>query len=204
MATAKKYDQCEDDFLVRRSVDGDASAKSELVSRFLPRIWRIVYLNCGATGDVEDLVQTAMLTALESLHAYRGPDRFRFWLDRLTINIVRTHFRRNRLKRLFVATIAPEEIDAVCHHNEERQAEMQQMFRRLARHLSNIKEKNRVALILSLIHGYQAKEIAGITGCSIEAAWKRTKRGYDELMARLARDPELDESLREFFEGADR
>ena len=66
-------------------------------------------------------------------------------------------------------------------------------------HLSRIGAKNRMALVLSMVHGYQAKEIAEIVNCSTEAAWKRTKRGYDELMTRIARDTELDRNLKELF-----
>jgi RNA polymerase sigma-70 factor (ECF subfamily) len=200
LATAKKYAQFDDDLLVKRSLDGDGSARSELVARFLPRIWRIAYLNAGATEDVEDLVQTAMLTALESLSSYRGPDRFKYWLDRVTINVIRSHFRKNKLRRLFSSTVEPDKLEAASHHNEERQVAVQRLFGRLAMHLSKIKEKNRVALVLSVIHGYQAREIADITGCSVEAAWKRTKRGYDDLLSRLKKDSRLDESLRELVD----
>jgi RNA polymerase sigma factor (sigma-70 family) len=199
LATAVKYGQLDDDLLVCQSLEGDEKAKSELVGRFLPRVWRIVYLNAGAHSDVEDLVQTAMMTALENLSSYRGPDKFKFWLDRLTINVVRSHFRKSKLRKIFFSEIDPEQAISPNHHGDARRLETQQLFRKLTVHLSRIGAKNRMALVLSMVHGYQAKEIAEIVNCSTEAAWKRTKRGYDELMTRIARDTELDRNLKELF-----
>ena len=199
LATAKKYDEFDDDCLVRWAIQGDNGAQSELVSRFMPRVWRIVYLNAGAESDVEDLVQTAMMTTLENLSSYRGPSKFKFWLDRLTINVIRTHFRKNKIRRLFFSQVDPDEAVVPNPHNDYRQLEAQQLFQKLSGHLSKIATKNRMALVLSMIHGYQAKEIAEIVDCSTEAAWKRTKRGYDELMSRISRDVELDQSLKELF-----
>ena len=149
--------------------------------------------------DVEDLVQTAMMTALENLSSYRGPDKFKFWLDRLTINVVRSYFRKSKLRKIFFSEIDPEQAISPNHHGDARRLETQQLFRKLTVHLSRIGAKNRMALVLSMVHGYQAKEIAEIVNCSTEAAWKRTKRGYDELMTRIARDTELDRNLKELF-----
>ena len=199
LATARKYDKCDDDDLVRRSIDGDETAKSALVSRYLPRMWRIAYLNCGASADVEDLVQTAMMTALENLPAYRGPNRFKYWLDRLTVNVIRSHFRKTKLRRLFSQGVDVDQTSVDHPLGELRRLEAQELFQRLGKHVARIGEKNRMALVLSVMHGYRASEIAEMTGCSIEAAWKRTRRGYDELMNRVSRDVELDRSLRELF-----
>lgn len=191
-----QYELMSDDLLAVSSAGGDPAARQEWVSRFMPRVWRIVYLNCSTREDVEDLSQTAMITALENLGAYRGPGKFRAWLDRLTLNVVRTHYRKNRLRRLLFTPLeaAPE---AACRHNTARQVETMQLFERLSAHLAKIKPAKREALVLSMIFGYGAKDIAEITGCSVEAAWKRVRRGYQDLMLRVGRDPEFRESIRE-------
>ncbi len=199
LETAKKYDQFDDDCLVRWSIQGDERAKSELVRRYMPRVWHIAYLNVGVETEVEDLVQTAMMTALENLASYRGPAKFKFWLDRLTINVIRNYFRKYKLRRLFFSQVDPDETMTPHHFNNARQIEAGQLFRKLIVHLARIPTKNRLALVLSMVHGYQAKEIAEIVNCSTEAAWKRTKRGYDDLMARITRDADLDQSLKELF-----
>jgi RNA polymerase sigma-70 factor, ECF subfamily len=188
-----------DDDLVKRSASGDAAARDELVSLCLPRVYRTVYLTCGAAGDAEDLVQTAILQALEKLGDYRGPDRFCAWLDRLTVNVVRQHFRRFSLRFLTPASDVLENAPDLGTALPDRRVEVRRTFARLAIHLSKIKPKNREALVLSLLHGYTAQEIAEICGCTAEAAWKRCRRGYRDLDARLGRDPGLEGTMRELM-----
>ena len=187
-----------DDRLARMAAGGDRKARDEWVSRFMPRIWRIVSMNCSIPSEAEDLVQTAAITALESLGTYQGPDKFRAWLDRLTINVIRTHFRKNRLRRLFFSPLeaVPE---PPSRHNTALQVENQQLMDRLSTHLTKIPLQNREALILSMMMGYGAKEIAEITGCSVEAAWKRSRRGYQDLISRVERDPDFKASIGELL-----
>ena len=196
MTAVLRNDLTSDDRLVALAATGDKSAQAEWVSRFMPRVWRVVYLNCSVASEVEDLVQTAMITALENLSAYQGPGKFRAWLDRLTLNVIRTHFRKNRLKRLFFTPLesVPE---FPSPYNTALQIENQQLLTRLSSHLSKMNQKNKEALVLSMMFGYGAKEIAEIAGCSVEAAWKRTRRGYDELMNRVRRDADFERSVRE-------
>ena len=200
MTAVRQNDLISDDKLVALSAAGDKAAQNEWVNRFMPRVWRMVYLNCSEPAEVEDLVQISMITALENLGAYQGPGKFRAWLDRLTLNVIRTHFRKNRFKRIFFTPLesAPE---PPSRHNTAEQVENQQLLNRLSGHLRKINLKNREAVVLSMMLGYGAKEIAEITGCSVEAAWKRTRRGYDELMSRVRRDSAFEERLRELLHG---
>ncbi len=186
-----------DDQLVHMAASGDLEAQNEWVSRFMPRVWRFVCLNCSNRSDVDDLVQTAMISALENLHTYQGPKKFCAWLDRLTINVIRTYFRKTRFKRLFFLPLeaTPEFPD---YHNTSEQIENRQLLLTLSLHLSKISPKNKEALVLSMLMGYGAKEIAEICGCSVEAAWKRTRRGYQELMTRVGGDLAFKENLLEF------
>jgi RNA polymerase sigma factor (sigma-70 family) len=193
-----RHELLSDDVLAVQSASGDPAAQAEWVSRFMPRIWRVVYLNCSQPSDVEDLVQTAMITALENLGAYQGPGKLRAWVDRLTLNVIRTHYRKNRFRRLFLSPLESD-WEYPSRHNTAQQVENQQLLEHLSAHLAKINSKNREALVLSMLLGYGAKDIAEIVGCSVEAAWKRTRRGYEELMARVKRDPNFEESIRELL-----
>ncbi len=199
MLKARSEDVVNDD-LVALSVAGDKQAEDKLISACLPRVWRTVYLACGASQDVEDLVQSALIHAMEKLSSYRGPDKFFAWLDRLTINLVRQHFRRRKLWLIVPSSNTIEETPSLDFGMLDRRVEMRQLLRRLARHMSKIRQKNRMALILLVIQGYTAEEMADVLGCSEEAAWKRGQRGYKELMERLKRDPDYGNSARELLQ----
>lgn len=187
------------DETIARCVAGDPKARAELISASLPRIWRTVCLTCGGSSEVEDLVQTAMMRALDKLDSYHGPGRFFAWLDRVTVNEIRKYFGKWSLRLQFPATDMLEGLAAQSNTAPDRRLEGQQLFRRLGVHLLRIRSKNRVALALSLVDGYTAVEIAEIVGCSVEAAQKRVRRGQLELLARLAKDPQFEKELEEWL-----
>ena len=178
-----------EDDLVTRSIAGDRRSREELASACLPFVWRAVTLHCGGGQEVEDLVQAAMAQAFADLPRFRAEGAFASWLHRVTLNVVRQHFRRKAWRALLPVG---DDLDALEDRRatapEERIAG-ERLLRLLAHHLAGIKEKNRTACVLSITGGYSASEIALIVGCSAESAKKRLQRGREELLARVAKDP---------------
>jgi RNA polymerase sigma-70 factor, ECF subfamily len=186
-----------DEALVASSAAGDRAAREKLASACLPRVWRMVYLSCRGGPEVEDLVQTAMAQAFVDLPRFRGTGSFAAWLDRVTINVVRQHYRRRYLRALLPSSdtleLFPEEREPAA----DARAESRRLGLRLAHHLGFIKPKHREAIVLSLVQGCSVSEIAMIVGCNIETAKKRLLRGRQELAARLRRDPFCREMIEE-------
>jgi len=79
----------------------------------------------------------------------------------------------------------------------DQEVERYRLLQRLGGHLSKIKEKRRMPLVLSLLHGYTVPEIAAILDVSFDAAKKRLLRGRRDLLGRLKRDPYCREMLKE-------
>ncbi len=183
--------------LIARSVAGEKRAREELATACLPRVWRTVYLSVSNESDVEDLVQNAMIQAFRDLPQFRGTGSFNTWLDRVTVNVVRQHFRRRYVRALIPSSDEMERVPAKSSCSPDRQSEGHRFLKRLARHLSGIRPKNRMAVILSIVHGYTASEIALTVGCKAETAKKRLLRGRKELVARVQRDPYCRQLLKE-------
>jgi RNA polymerase sigma-70 factor (ECF subfamily) len=167
------------------------NALEELVNRCLPRIRKIVGLSCGGGADGDDLVQQAIITVVEKLDNYHGPERFTAWLDRLTINIVRMHFRKNALRVKRIKALDVSSVDICDLKTPECHELNRQLYLKIGLHISKLKQKYRTAVVLSMMHGYSAREIAGLSGCSEDAAWKRIQRGFKSLRKRIENDAEL-------------
>jgi len=188
MPRSKTTQILSDDELIVRAKQGDKAARDELVSVYLPHVWRTVYLTNGGGPDTDDFVQIAMIKALEKLPSYRGPGKFKNWLEMIAVNTVRQHYRWFRIRQKKLPYDPVEEL--VQKENAiEEELDRKKCFERLARHLGKIRKERRIALVLSVLQGRTAKEIAELMGCNEEAAWKRTRRGYKELIERLDRDP---------------
>jgi len=187
------------DDLVRRSVDGDRAAQDELAAACLTQVWRTVYLCSGGGPDVEDLVQTAVVRALTKLPSYRPEGKFPAWLDRVTINVVRQHYRRRKLWLGIVDTLRRTPAPRPDSEATDRRAESRRVLARLAAHMAALRPKYRHAVALSIVRDYSVRDIAEACDCSVEAAKKRLARGRRDLIARLRRDPYCDQIAKELL-----
>jgi len=68
-----------DAVLVQQSLDGDKAAFSLLVTRYLPRVRRLLLATVRHADEVDDLLQEIFLQAYLSLDRLRDPSKFRAW-----------------------------------------------------------------------------------------------------------------------------
>jgi RNA polymerase sigma-70 factor (ECF subfamily) len=186
-----------DSDLLERCRAGDRPAREELARACLPRVRRTVLLATGGGPDTDDLVQSTMVRVFAGLDGFRGEAKFSTWLDRVTINAVREHFRRRTLVFLFPSGESRDALPAPASQEPDRRLEGQRLLERLSVHLAAIRPKKRMALILSTAYGYSVSEVAELTDCTTETAKKRLQHGRRELIARLQQDPRLASQLKE-------
>ncbi|MCP4604943.1 MAG: RNA polymerase sigma factor [Proteobacteria bacterium] len=184
--------------LLARCLSGDRSAREDLARACLPRVRRtVMFMASGRNQDVDDLVQTAMARVFAGLHSFRGNSGFQTWLDRVTINSIRQYYRGRPIDALLFLSDKIAGVSAPNIHNPERKLEGQRLLERLTQHLSTIRPKKRIALVLSIAYGYTCQEAAELMDCSLETAKKRLQHGRRELLSRLHKDRYLSQALKE-------
>jgi RNA polymerase sigma-70 factor, ECF subfamily len=186
-----------DTAIIEKSMAGDRAARDQLAEACLPRVWRTVYLSTSGTPDVEDLVQNAMIQAFNDLPQLREVGSFFPWLDRVTVNVVRQHFRRRYLRALIPSSDTLDLNPSTNNIAPDQRMEDSRLLERLAHHLSGLRPKNRMAVTLSLVQGYTVSEIALIVNCNVETAKKRLLRGRQNLVSRIQKDPYCRQILKE-------
>lgn len=82
--------------VVERAQRNEEEAVSVLVSRFQDLAIGFAYLKLGNRDDAEDVVQTAWLKALRSLHCFRGEGKFSTWLCSIVLNECRQLYKHRR------------------------------------------------------------------------------------------------------------
>ncbi len=183
--------------LVVKAIEGDRSARDDLARRCLPRVRRTVILSFGYSPDVDDLVQTAMTRIFANLESYQNMSRFWGWVDRITINVIRDHFRQ---KRWTVFTSFNEEDarhQAPRDSWPDRESDQQRILTQLAGHFERIKPRFRLPLVLFVLQGYTVPEIATMLDENIHTTKKRVLRGRRKLIKQLRHDPVCREAMRE-------
>ncbi len=186
-----------DSDLLTQCLAGDRSAREDLARACLPRVRRTVIMMSGKGQDTDDLIQTAMARVFAGLESFRGKAGFLAWLDKVTINSIRQFYRRRPLDALLSLSDKTDGTSASEIHNPERRLEGQRLLEQLSVHLSAIRPKKRIALVLSIAYGYTTKEAAELMDCSQETAKKRLQHGRRELLSRLRKDKYLCRVLKE-------
>lgn len=78
---------------------GDASALSDLLESYQPRIWSICWRTLGNVEDASDLTQDVMIKVIQGLPGFDGRSKLSTWIIRISINCCLSHLRKQKLRR---------------------------------------------------------------------------------------------------------
>ena len=98
----------EDQALVARAQSGDAAAFDDLVVKYSPRLYGLVYNMTSNHEDTNDLLQDVFSKAYKSIGGFRGKSSFYTWIHSIAVNMtlnflkkrVRDHFLIDQLVEL--------------------------------------------------------------------------------------------------------
>ena len=136
----------------------------------------LLALCCGKKGDADDLAQASLVKAYLSSAGYQEKGRFRSWLFKIAYNTFLNHKASCR-----TMDTLDEARTLISSQSAESSFEHQSLY--LA--LRTLPPKERSAITLYYLNGYEIKEIATITDTSEDAVKKQLSRGRDKLKARL-------------------
>ncbi|MBR6848141.1 MAG: RNA polymerase sigma factor [Bacteroidales bacterium] len=136
----------------------------------------LLYLCCGNEEEANDIAQDALVKAYLSSAGYQEKGKFRSWLFKIAHNTFLNHKASCRTTesideaRTLVSSTAA---DASFEHQDLYLA------------LRTLPPKERSAITLFYLNGYNIKEIAAITEASEDAVKKQLSRGRDQLKEKL-------------------
>ena len=136
----------------------------------------LLALCCGNKNEADDLAQDSLVKAYLSSAGYQERGCFCSWLFKIAHNTFLNHKASVRTTetldeaRMLISPNAPD--DSFEHQN-------------LYLALRTLPSKERSAITLYYLNGYDIKEIAAITDTSEDAVKKQLSRGRDKLKARL-------------------
>ena len=136
----------------------------------------LLALCCGKKDDADDMAQDALVKAYLSCAGYQDKGKFRSWLYKIAYNTFLNHKASQRT----MESIDEARMLASCTSAD---AEFQHQDLYLA--LSTLPPKERSAITLFYLNGYNIKEIAAITDTSEDAIKKQLSRGRDRLREQL-------------------
>jgi RNA polymerase sigma-70 factor (ECF subfamily) len=168
---------------IRRVLDGDAAAYSELVRRYQSRLFAIVYAMTGNREDAEDLTQEAFARAFWKLNTFQHRSSFATWLSHIAMNLTRSHRRKHRHEKSqpkMPFDLAMEEAVARGPQVDQRSIEQEQS-EKLRQAILRLDEERRSILILRDVDGMDYESIAETLDVPIGTVRSRLHRARLEL-----------------------
>lgn len=170
--------------LVRRVLDGDGPAFTELVDRHAAVCLRFATRMLGSVEDAEDVTQETLYRAHRSLARYDQSTTFRTWLMAILVNRCRSamlyRFRREERVRIDPDRVAMASVDAGVEDMELREM--------IERALTTLDADQREAFLLKHVEQLSYDEMAEVTGVGVSALKMRVKRACDRLRDELEAD----------------
>ena len=160
--------------LIERVRAGDEEAFGELYRMFAPMVNGVVLARI-ARDEVQDIVQEVFLAAYKNLHSLKDDNLFGAWLIKIARNQSAEWYRRRK---------PTNELDETVSSAESRRGEAAEVLRAI-RSLSDAYSET---LVMRLVEGMTAKEIAERTGLKPESVRVNLHRGMEMLRERLGID----------------
>lgn len=136
----------------------------------------LLALCCGKKDDADDLAQEALVKAYLSSAVYQDKGRFRSWLFKIAYNTFLNHrasIRNTESIDEARTLVSGSASDSMFEHQDLYLA------------LRTLPPKERSAITLFYLNGYNVKEIAKITDTSEDAVKKQLSRGRDKMKEQL-------------------
>jgi RNA polymerase sigma-70 factor (ECF subfamily) len=177
--------------LVERAKAGDFSAFEQLLAPHEPRLYALARHLVGP-GEAADVLQTALVSALESLASFRGESAFGTWLTRIVTNaglkLLRT--RRSHAARSLDGGDGPipfPEFVADWREDPVKSVERGELRRLLDEGIAALPEHHRSVFVLRDVAGLGVAETARALEISEANVKVRLLRARLALRERLTR-----------------
>ena len=163
----------QDDDLIARTQAGDAAAFDELIVKYSPRLYGLVYNMTSNHEDTNDLMQDIWAKAFRSITGFRGKSSFYTWIHSIGVNMS-INFLKKRGRR---SHLSLDDVDSNIQHDKEfieltasstpvREADLGELQKRLNEAMQKLSNDHRAVVTMFDIQGMPHAEIAKILGIS--------------------------------------
>jgi RNA polymerase sigma-70 factor (ECF subfamily) len=188
----------EEAVFVRRIRDGEEAAFKELVERYQPKVFSIIWAIVRDRDQVEDIAQQVFAKVFFSIGSFDSRSSFYTWLYRITVNECYDFLRKKRARKLvYEGDLSTPEaqqggardsaIDTEVSFTER--LEQRDLAMKL---LEKLSAEERSLLLLKELEGYSVEELAAMTGLNentVKVKLFRARQKAVKTAQRLRRKP---------------
>ncbi len=175
--------------------EGRNAAFEQLVARYQPMVYNLLFRLLNHPEDARDLTQETFLNVFRFAKSFRGDCEMKTWIYRIAVNQASNHQRwwKRRWRRETVSLDAVETDDgqslaeriASSDLDPEQQTLLLERQRHLTAALATLKFDFRVAVVMRDVRGLTYEEIAEALELSVGTVKSRIARGREALRQAL-------------------
>lgn len=178
--TMKNLKQMTDDMLVTLYLEGNNSAFDILLERHKDRLYNYIFFLVHSREVAEDIFQETFVKAIMTLHQgrYTNDGKFSAWITRIAHNLVIDQFRTERNEN----TVSNDETEIDLFNdakfsegNIENRMVNDQVLKDVRMLIDELPDCQREVVFMRYYQDMSFKEIADITGVSINTALGRMR-----------------------------
>ncbi len=163
-----------DTALVERAQSGDTRAFDDLVRKYTPKLYGLIYNMTSNREDTADLMQDVFAKAYRSLKRFMGKSSFYTWVYSIAVNMT-LNFLKKRGRYLKVSL---DDMDSGIQNDPDfiklttsqtgilREINVHELQKKLNEAMMKLSEDHRTVVTLYDIQGLQHSEISSILGVS--------------------------------------
>jgi RNA polymerase sigma-70 factor (ECF subfamily) len=172
-------------------MDLDTSAFGELVEKYQRKVFQVALAILGDKDEARNITQEVFIKAFRSYTGFRFDASPETWLVRITINKVRDHLRKERLRRLLFlkpGTFSDRQLTLVADGDQSpeeilREKQFRESF---AAFQSGLKGRENEVFALRFGNGYSIREISEVMGISQSSVKTYLYRAIEKAKEHLA------------------
>ncbi len=181
-----------DEQLVDRTKAGDARAFDQLVVRFSPRLYGLIYNMTSSHEDTNDLLQEVFAKAYRSIRGFQAKSSFYTWMHTISVNMTINFLKkRNRRKTMSLDDVDngilndPDFIAATSNGDPSHSANLGELQKKLNESMMKLSHEHRAVVTMFDIQGMPHAEIAKILKISEGTVRSRLFYAHKQLQNHL-------------------
>jgi RNA polymerase sigma-70 factor (ECF subfamily) len=184
-------EQGDEEILVAGCRAGNAASLDRFFRAYVSHVERVIARLIGPSADLQDLVQSTFIEAIQSFDRYRGEASLKTWVTRIAVHVAFNQLRAGVRRAMPLELVAPAREPRDPMPAADVSLSEHQLARRLYQLLDDIAPKKRVAFLLHTTEGYSVEEVAALTGASRAATKSRIWFARREVVAAVRHRPDL-------------
>ena len=168
-----------DAVLVKDYIDGDENSLSILIKRHQSKIYGFIYSKVTDRDIADDIFQDTFIKVIKTLklNSYNEEGKFLPWVMRISHNLIVDHFRKNKKMPMYRETEEFSIFSIMTDNspNIENRIITEQVENDLQRLIQELPADQKEVLQMRIYQDLSFKEIADLTGVSINTALGRMR-----------------------------